>query len=257
MTSLRWPQQEGAQLRVHPWLLRYCAWQVRPDRRGALRSHTGASTPRQVSWTSNTLTDVVDQIGRVIAWSAGVSAVGAALAGVLAQRANTPLSQNPWFVLCIAITCVSFTILLLTAPYGAWRWWRRRIRTRQQQRQESARSREATADAPPTASAPAVTVPVDITLTPRQSGDRLLIKMRNNGLGGKFAAEVITIVRKEDGRLAISRPNWSVPWISDGKRDISTGAMHIPKGQSRTLDFARYDQAAVQESRADKADEPH
>ena len=200
---------------------------------------------------------VVDQIGRVIAWSAGVSAAGATLAGVLAQRANTPLSQNPWFVLCIVITCVSFAILVLTAPYGAWRWWRMHIRIRQQQRQEPTRSPEATADPPATVSAPPKTVPMDVALTPRQSGDRLLIKMRNNGLGGKFAAEVITIVRKEDGRPAISQPDWSVPWVSDAKRDRSAAAIHIPKGQSRTLDFARCDQPTIPESHADKADEPH
>jgi hypothetical protein len=98
---------------------------------------------------------------------------------------------------------------------------------------------------------------MDVTLTPRQSGDRLLIKMRNNGLGGKFAAEVITIIYKENGGSPINQPDWPVPWVSDGKRDISTAAVHISKGQSRTLDFARYDPAAVQASRAGEADEPH
>jgi len=98
---------------------------------------------------------------------------------------------------------------------------------------------------------------MDVTLTPRQSGNRLLIKIRNNGLGGKFTAEVITIIRKENGRPPISQPDWSVPWVSNGKRDISAAAVHIPKGQSRTLDFARYDPATVQASREGEADEPH
>ena len=213
--------------------------------------------PHDESWTRNTLADVVDQTGRVIAWSAGVSAGGAALAGVLAQRANTPLSQNPWFVLCVVITCISFAILVLTAPYGAWRWSRMRIRIRQQRRQESARSPEATVDPPATVSGLPKIAPMDVTLTPRASGDRLLIKMQNNGSGGKFAVEVLSIICKEDGRAPITQSDWSVPWASNGKRDMSIAAVNVPKGQSRTLDFARYDEAAVRESRADEAGEPH
>ena len=98
---------------------------------------------------------------------------------------------------------------------------------------------------------------MDVTLTPRQSANQLLIKVRNNGLGGKFAAEVMMIIRKEDGQSPISQPDWPMPWVSDAKRDGSAATVHIPKDQSRTLDLARCDQATVQESHADKADEPH
>jgi hypothetical protein len=71
---------------------------------------------------------MADENGKVILWSAGVSATSAALAGLLAQRATTPLSKNPWFILCAAIACFSFAVLLFAGLYAVCDWWRDRIR---------------------------------------------------------------------------------------------------------------------------------
>jgi hypothetical protein len=66
---------------------------------------------------------VADQTANVAAWSVGVSAVSATLAGFLASRATTPLSQNPWFMLCIGVAIVSFAVLLLIGPRLVWTCW--------------------------------------------------------------------------------------------------------------------------------------
>ena len=64
--------------------------------------------------------------GKIVAWSAGVGGVSSALAGLLLARATTPLSKNPWFILCVVIAVVSFAVLLLAGPHAAWVWWRKR-----------------------------------------------------------------------------------------------------------------------------------
>jgi hypothetical protein len=69
---------------------------------------------------------VADGTGNFIAWTAAVSAVSATFAGIVASRASTPLSQNPWFILCLVIACVSFLALFLVAPRSAWTLWLRR-----------------------------------------------------------------------------------------------------------------------------------
>jgi hypothetical protein len=69
---------------------------------------------------------VADQTANIIGWSAGVSAVSGAFAGILASRATTPLSQNPWFILSITIAIISFAVLLLMGPRLVWTWWRDR-----------------------------------------------------------------------------------------------------------------------------------
>jgi hypothetical protein len=71
---------------------------------------------------------VADQTANVVAWSAGVSAASATLAGILASRATTPLSKNPWFMLCMVIAIVSFVVLLLVGFRLIWVWWRGRYR---------------------------------------------------------------------------------------------------------------------------------
>lgn len=55
-----------------------------------------------------------DRRDTIIAWSAGVSAVAATFAGVLASRATTPLSQNGWFLACVAVACTAFALLVAT-----------------------------------------------------------------------------------------------------------------------------------------------
>ena len=68
-----------------------------------------------------------DNRGALIAWSAGVSAVAAAFAGILASRATTPLSLNSWFIACVVIASLAFAILLAAGPALLLSWWRSRL----------------------------------------------------------------------------------------------------------------------------------
>jgi hypothetical protein len=56
--------------------------------------------------------DVAEHRRAVVAWSAGVSAVGATFAGVLASRATTSLSRNAWFVFCLVVALLTFALML-------------------------------------------------------------------------------------------------------------------------------------------------
>jgi len=69
---------------------------------------------------------VPDNRGALITWSAGVSAVAATFAGLLAARATTPLSQNPWFIACLVVACLSFAMLLLGGLVVLASWWQSR-----------------------------------------------------------------------------------------------------------------------------------
>jgi MFS family permease len=69
---------------------------------------------------------VADQTANVIAWSAGVTAASGTLAGIIASRATTPLSQNSWFILFTVIAIASFAVLLLIGPRLVRTWWRGR-----------------------------------------------------------------------------------------------------------------------------------
>ncbi len=62
----------------------------------------------------------------VTGWSAGVSAVTATFAGLIASRATTPLSQNPWFIASLVVACIAFAILMATGIHGFMSWWRRK-----------------------------------------------------------------------------------------------------------------------------------
>jgi hypothetical protein len=62
----------------------------------------------------DTLKDVTESRRVVLAWSGAICNAGAALAALLVARANTPLSHNPWFILCIAISLLAFALLLVT-----------------------------------------------------------------------------------------------------------------------------------------------
>ena len=63
---------------------------------------------------------------KIVTWSAGAGCVSAALAGLLLARATTPLSKNPWFIVCAGIAVASFVVLLLAGLHAAWVWWRKR-----------------------------------------------------------------------------------------------------------------------------------
>ena len=97
----------------------------------------------------------------------------------------------------------------------------------------------------------------DVTLTPRQFGDKLVLDVRNNGPAASFTAEVIFIFRSNGDGTPDTAPGWAVPWAANGKACLSTDAAEIPHGQQRTLDLARYDPAAVQASRSGDTSGPH
>lgn len=69
---------------------------------------------------------MADPLHAVAAWSVGVSTVSATFAGIVASRATTPLSQNPWFVTCLVIAIITFVVLLITGILGLIAWWGKR-----------------------------------------------------------------------------------------------------------------------------------
>jgi hypothetical protein len=85
---------------------------------------SGVVSMQQATHTTSTRRGLQGNTGSVIAWSAGVSAVAATFAGVLAARATTPLSGNPWFVACIVIAVAAFAILFGVGLVGLISWWR-------------------------------------------------------------------------------------------------------------------------------------
>jgi WD40 repeat protein len=62
----------------------------------------------------------------VVAWSAGVSAVAAAFAAIIASRATTSLSRNAWFVACLVVALIAFAILLAAGVPDIISWLRER-----------------------------------------------------------------------------------------------------------------------------------
>jgi tetratricopeptide (TPR) repeat protein len=98
-----------------------------PDIGLAQLAEASPGTSRQTGTAAaSQLKALTDNRGAVTAWSAGVSGVAATFAGVLASRATTPLSQNPWFIICVVIACLTFAILLGVGFLGLISWWRSR-----------------------------------------------------------------------------------------------------------------------------------
>ena len=117
--------------------------------------------------------------------------------------------------------------------------------------------REAVARAAQPGPAPAGPV-ADLALTPRQVADKLLLDVRNNGPDASFTAEVIFILRGDDGNPPEPVSGWAVPWApADSVSGFSTGPAAIPQGQQRTLDLARSDPAATRASRSGETSGPH
>ena len=106
---------------------------------------------------------------------------------------------------------------------------------------------------------PAPAGPVaDLTLTPRQVADKLLLDVRNNGADASFTAEVIFILRGEEGNTPEPVSGWAVPWApTDGVSGPSARPAAIPHGQQRTLDLACNDPAAIRASRSGEVSGPH
>jgi hypothetical protein len=84
---------------------------------------------RQYGLVGRTLGNVTDSRSAVVAWSAGVSAAAAALAGLLATS-KTPLVRY-LFVFCVVVAVIAFVILLVVGFQGVALWWwarRRRLK---------------------------------------------------------------------------------------------------------------------------------
>ena len=120
-----------------------------------------------VQLDASKLVIVPDNRGALIAWSAGVSAVAATFVGVLVSRATTPLSQNPWFIACLVVACLSFAILLLAGFAVLVSWWRSR------------EPRPAAAVAQPTLPAAAITDRWRLSINDVSSE---VLQLQNNGM---------------------------------------------------------------------------
>jgi hypothetical protein len=92
------------------------------------------------------------------------------------------------------------------------------------------RARRASATTPP---------PVSVMLIPEQAGARLHLGLLNTGATAEFSAQVTGILDTEDRAMGLQ--HWPIPWLEDD----STEPKRILTGQTRMLDFARYDVAAV------------
>jgi hypothetical protein len=109
----------------------------------------------------------------------------------------------------------------------------------------------------PSPGAPIRPAPVDVTLTPRQVADRLLLDVRNNGPGATFSSEVIFIFRSNGDGAPDTSPGWSVMWAADGMRGTSIAPQTIDRGQQRALDFAKCDAVAIRAARSGDTGGPH
>jgi|SRR5579859_3826407 len=81
--------------------------------------------------------------------------------------------------------------------------------------------------------------PPHIELIPEQAGEWLRLGLLNRGAAAEYTAEVTGIIDPL-GRK-IGQQHWPIPWLEDGSSDPK----RILTGQTRMLDFARYDMAAV------------
>jgi hypothetical protein len=94
--------------------------------------------------------------------------------------------------------------------------------------------------------------PDDVELLPERDGMRLRLLLRNNSEPTEFSVQVIA-VRDPLGR-AIGPQHWTVPWLDDS----STEPKRVLCGQTRILDFARYDAIATEnEIRDGQGDTAH
>jgi hypothetical protein len=80
--------------------------------------------------------------------------------------------------------------------------------------------------------------PINVALIPEQVGDRLHLGFLNRGAVGHFSVQVTGILNAQE--RAIGSQHWPIPWL-----DHSTDPKRILPGETRMLDFARYDVAAV------------
>jgi hypothetical protein len=91
-----------------------------------------------------------------------------------------------------------------------------------------------------------------VGLVPEPDGVHLRLLLRNNGEPAEISVQVIAI-RDPLGR-AIGPQHWTIPWLDDS----STEPKRVLRGQTRILDFAQYNPAAVRsEIRSGRGQVPH
>lgn len=157
--------------------------------------------------------------GKAAAWGvvAGVSGSGAFGTWVAAVTARTAFPIWPAWTLG-ALTAAA--IYMCFTPLRGWRPVPRRAR-------ESPRTASRLRD--------------DVELASERDGARLRLLLRNNGRAAELSVQVIAI-RDPLGRAA-GPQHWTIPWLDDS----STEPKRVLCGQTRILDFARYEPAAVED----------
>jgi hypothetical protein len=200
----------------YPWLWRMPARSVTAatgrSRPGSARrrSPLGKASSR---WTGLEL--VMDVTRRRAAWSAawGVVAVvlgGGAIASWTAAAA--PGSKFPvWPV--FTLTALTAIALYVSFAYLAGRW--------------------------PTNRGSMNGDPANVQLVPEQVGNQLRLMLVNNGRIAEFSAQVIEVL--DPLRQKRTPQHWTIPWLEDN----SVEPKRILAGGRRVLDFASYDDAAV------------
>jgi hypothetical protein len=78
-----------------------------------------------------------------------------------------------------------------------------------------------------------------VDLISEQAGERLRLGLVNHDAAAEYSAEVTGILDPLGRRLGPQ--HWPIPWLDHS----STEPKRILKGQTRMLDFARYEEAAV------------
>jgi hypothetical protein len=81
--------------------------------------------------------------------------------------------------------------------------------------------------------------PVNVELVPEQADDHLRLGLLNHGPADEFSAQVTGIIDPM-GRT-IGPQHWIIPWLEDN----SVEPKRIFVGQTRMLNFARYDAIAI------------
>jgi hypothetical protein len=161
---------------------------------------------------------------RATAWSAAWGVVAVVLGGCAAATwtaATSPGSRIPtWPAWTLAVLTAVAVYMCFALLSGRWLAGRR-----------SGRGRPKSPPQQPT--------PGRIDLIPEQAGDRLRLGLLNHGSAAEYSAQVIAIF--DPLGQPIGPQHWLIPWLEDG----SPEPKRILTGQTRMLEFARYDSAAV------------
>ena len=161
--------------------------------------------------------------GRSAAWGVVAVVLGS---GAFATGINTASSGSEfpvWPVWAFSALAVAAVYMCFASLSGSWPTGHGLGRGR---------------GAPPT-SVTAPPHPMNIVLISEQAGVQIRLGLLNRGAAAEFSAQVTRILDTK-GR-AIGPQHWPIPWLEDKSIDPK----RILTGQTRMLDFACYDVAAV------------